>query len=60
MEWVSQQYLNHFHSLHLLVIVAGHRLPLVQSQNIQIVFRQIADGVYDLMMSRKMWCRLVL
>ena len=28
--------------------------------NIQIVFRQIADGVYDLMVSRKMWCRLVL
>ena len=60
MEWVRQQYLNHFHSLHLLVIVAGQRLHLVWSQKVQTVFHQITDGVYDLMMSRKMWCRLVL
>ena len=60
MVWVSQQYLNHFHSLHLLVTVAGQRLHSLQLQNIQTVFCQIADGVYDLMVSRKMWCKLVL
>ena len=40
--------------------VAGQRLHLVQLQNIQTVFCQIADGVYDLMVSRIMWCRPVL
>ena len=59
-EWVSQEYLNHFHSLHLLAIVVGQRLHSVQSQSDQIVFCQIADGVYDVMMSRRMLCRHVL
>ena len=59
-EWESQQYLNHYHSLHLLAMVSGRRLHSVQSQSDQIVFHQIAHGVYDLVMSRRMWCRLVL
>ena len=60
MGWLGPQYLNHLHSLHQLVTVAGQRLHSVQLQNIQTVFHQIADGVYGLMVSRKMWCRLIL
>ena len=60
MEWVSQWYLNHFYSLHHLVIVAGQKLHLMQLQNVQIVFHQIADGVYNVKVSRRMWCRHVL
>ena len=60
MEWVSQWYLNHFCSLHQLVIVAGQKLHLMLLQNIQIVFHWIADGVYGLKVSRRMWCRNVL
>ena len=60
MEWVSQWYLNHFHSLHQPVIAAGQKLHLMLLQNIQIVFLQIAGGVYDLKVSEKMWCRHVL
>ena len=59
-EWVSQWYLNHFHSLHQLVTVAGQKLHLMQLQSIQTVFHQIADGVYGLKVSRRMWCRHVL
>ena len=60
MEWVSQWYLNHFCSLHQPVIAAGQKLYLMLLQNIQIVFHQIAGRVYDLKVSRKMWCRHVL
>ena len=60
MEWVSQWYLNHFHSLHQLVIIAGQKLHLMLLQNIQILFHQIAGGVYNLKVSRRMWCRHVL
>ena len=37
-EWVSQWYLNHFHSLHQLVTDVGQRLHLMQLQIVQIVF----------------------
>ena len=60
MEWVSQWYLNHFHSLYQLVIIAGQKLHLMLWQNIQIVFHWVASGVYDLKVSRKMWCRHIL
>ena len=60
MEWVSQWYLNNFRSLYQLVIVAGQKLHLMLLQNVQIVFHQIADGVYGLKVSRRMWCRHVL
>ena len=60
MEWVSQWCLNHFHSLHQLVRVAGQKLHLMLLQIIKIVFPQIAGGVHDLKVSRKMWCRHVL
>ena len=52
-EWVSQWYLNHFHSLHQLVTVAGQRLHSMQLQSIQTVFCWIAAGVYGLKGSRK-------
>ena len=57
MEWVSEQCLSHFHSLPQLVTVAGQRLHSVWLQKVQTVFHQIADGVYDLMVSRKMWSK---
>ena len=59
MEWVSQWYLNHSHSLHQLVITASQKLHLMLWQNIQIVFHLVAGGMYDLKASRKMWCRHV-
>ena len=59
-ERISQWYLNHFHSLHQPVTVVGQRLHLMRLQSIQIVFHQIADGVYDLKVSRRMWHRRVM
>ena len=60
MEWVSQWYLNHFCSLHQLMIVAGQKLHLMQLQNVQIVFHWIADRVFGWKVSRRMWCRHIL
>ena len=55
-ELVFQSFLNHFHNLHLLMAIFMQRW----SWSDQIIFCQVADVVYVLMLCKRMLSRLLL